>query len=278
MNTNGTNRKFVEYQGFKKILIDEEEGKDEHIVAGGGVDRHLKDVVAGNDIVPIVPLESKNTTNDEDLDDFFNQISALSLKDSNDVALATENIFNEEPLLVKESTVITSRIKHEEQVREQLLSSCSQQKKTLIQPKNWSLISTANDAQINWQTFQQSTTFTEQSHPIIDISKSIMSESKKIYFGLKKKKEVKVPEGKLEKPISIPVDDARKMNIVEHVMLAILDTNVLITPNEFAAVKNLLNEIPGNHEIFSINFCDNVVFFLRFLTFHGLDFISLVSP
>lgn len=247
MNTTRTSRKFVEYQGFKEILIDEEEGKDEHIVAGGDVDRNLKDMVVGNDIVPIIPLESKNTTNDEDLDDFFNQISALSLKDSNDVALATENTVNEEPLLVKESTVIPSRIKYEEQIREQLLSSYSQQKKTLIQPKNWSLISTANDAQINWQTFQQATTFTEQSHPINGISKSIMSESKKISFGLKKKKVVKVPEGKLEKPISIPVDDAHKTNIMEHVMLAVLDTNVLITPNEFAAAKNLLNEIPGNY-------------------------------
>jgi hypothetical protein len=196
-------------------------------------------IVVATGIVPLLPLETMKKTDGEDLDDFFNQISALSIVDSKEDKNAIGRIVSKEPLLVKESTVIISKIKKEEQKIEHLLSSCSQQKKTSIQPKNWSLISTANETQINWQTFQQATSLSAQSHPMT------ANESKKISFGIKKKKELKVPEKNLDKPVSIPINGANKKHIAEHVMLAILDTNVLIIPIEFAAAKNLLKEIPG---------------------------------
>lgn len=218
-------------------------------------DSHLEVIVVANGIVPILPLEAMKKTDDEDLDDFFNQISALSIIDSKEDTNAVGRIVSEEPPLVKESTVVISKTKPEEQEREQLISSCSQQKKTSIQPKNWNLISTANETQINWQTFQQATSISAQSPPIT------ANESKKISFGIKKKKGLKVPEEKLANPVSIPIIEVNKKNSAEHVMLAILDTNVLITPIEFAAAKNLLKEIPGNREISSVNFCIDVILF-----------------
>lgn len=178
-------------------------------------------------------FHSVNKSDEEDLDDFFSQISALSIIDSKKDILEskTDGRFSA-PILVNERTVMTEKV--------------TQQKKTSFQPVNWSLISTANETQMNWQSFKQATALAEPSHSTIDISKSIMEESKKISFGIKKKKELKVTNVRLEKPVSIPVKESYEKNSVEHIMMAILDTNVLITTEEFAAARHLLNEIPGN--------------------------------